>query len=115
MKKTFEENESVNITKSSDLSAAGLGALAGRQGIVTEVKMDVEARNGAKKDNRGYWVKLAGEPFQGESEWFIPWLSVNPIPVKKKPQDLTGAVKEPKIKTVYDAEAGVSRTITDEG
>jgi len=89
----------VKISKSSDLTSIGLSELAGRSGIVEEANIGDEVR----RDNRGYYVKLAGGPFQGEKSWFIPRVSVSPIKTA-----IENRIQGEKMEFVYNEGSGAA-------
>jgi len=100
------EGTSVVITGSSDLAEAGLNTLIGRKGIVIEARVGKDVR----RNNRGYWVKISGEGFQGTDTWFIPRVSVTiEKPKKAKDANITrGDAAEPNIKITYEEGSGVA-------
>ena len=58
------------IVPSRELSDMKLSVLGGRKGVVTE---DMCSH---KRINQGYIVRLIGEAYLEEEEWFIPSTSV---------------------------------------
>lgn len=60
----------VSIVDTDDLRGSGLSELKDRTGMV------IEDLCGKRTSNRGYWVRLVGQEFLGEKEWFIPEKSV---------------------------------------
>ena len=63
----------VTIVKSLDLDLFGLLDLVGRSGVAMELLDDPSRR----KQNRGCYVKIAGDPYQEEQTWFIPLSALN--------------------------------------
>jgi hypothetical protein len=66
----MKKGDKVLITPSEELSKMGLSKLCGREAIIDEV-IDSDSRK-----NKGCWVVLVGEPFENESEWYIPLCSL---------------------------------------
>ena len=58
------------ILPSEELAEMQLMELAFRSGKIVEVRKNWMGIFGA-------WVKLEGEPFLGEKEWFIPIVSID--------------------------------------
>ena len=56
----------LNVDKSVEFF--GLLDLVGRSGVAME-QLDDPSR---RKQNRGCYVKIAGDPYQEEQTWFIP-------------------------------------------
>lgn len=73
MKDEIKEGASITISKSSDLSIAQLDGLVGRKAVIEEV---IDGKS-IRRQNRGAWVKLIGETYQGEKSWFIPAVSID--------------------------------------
>lgn len=65
----MKEGDIIVILHSIALHEMKLRALAGRKAFVVEVVRDGDIE-------RGCWVQLEGEPYEGEREWFIPQISV---------------------------------------
>lgn len=95
----------VTIVKSSDLSELGLGDLAGRTGSIVEAKVGEEIR----RENRGYWIKLAGDPYMDCKNWFIPRVSVKITKNKRQRID-----QKSKVEITYDEGAGVAHITHEE-
>lgn len=68
--KMIREGSNVVIVPSRELSDMKLSVLGGRKGVVTE---DMCSH---KRINQGYIVRLIGEAYLEEEEWFIPSTSV---------------------------------------
>jgi hypothetical protein len=60
----------IKIIRSVALQEMQLNALAGRTAVVVKPQY---YSGGLVK---GCWVKLDGEPFQGEKEWYVPYSAV---------------------------------------
>ena len=62
----MKATELVTIVPSTTLHEVKLDDLIGRQGKIVELIYGKDGTIG------GAWVLLSGEPYLGESEWFIP-------------------------------------------
>ena len=62
----MKKGTNVLIKLSKDLIELKLALLSEREGVIIE-----EVAN-EKNEIKGYWVELSGEPYEDETEWFIP-------------------------------------------
>lgn len=93
-----KEGEIVSIVKSYELEEMKLVNLIGEKGIITSSCMN------NSKDNRGYWVRLLGANYMGDTEWFIPYTSIN-IANKK---DVISEYKNGGVFVEMDEETGTA-------
>lgn len=66
----MKTGDKVQIRPSFELIDLKIMPLSMRTGEITEIE------TGESGDARGAWVKLDGEPYLEESEWFIPITSL---------------------------------------
>jgi hypothetical protein len=66
----MKKGKEITIIRSVALENLGLGELSGRKATV------IEAKRSKSGDVKGCWVSLIGRPFDGEQEWYIPYISI---------------------------------------
>ena len=64
----MKPNDYITIIPSAALEALKLNELIGRKATLVE--------EGLTPRHLGWWVRLEGEPYLGEQEWFIPIMSI---------------------------------------
>jgi hypothetical protein len=65
----MKQGDKVTIIPSSEICEMRMCGLCSREGTVTGI---VYCKEGIK----GCWVRLDGELFKGEQEWYIPFSSI---------------------------------------
>jgi hypothetical protein len=66
----MERGETIFIKETKELADIKLEKLANRKGVIEDTVTNWENKI------TGYWIKLDGNPFEGEQEWFVPANSI---------------------------------------